>query len=80
MELEFDRDVIQGCEVLADGTVCQEETLESIVPDACPDMGRRRRYGKSRRSWNVRTGLLRQSLWKRPLPEGCASHRNRCWR
>ena len=38
MELEFDRDVIQGCEVLADGTVCQEETLESIVPDACPDI------------------------------------------
>ena len=28
MELEFDRDVIQGYEVLADGTVCQEETLE----------------------------------------------------
>ena len=38
MELEFDRDVIQGYEVLADGTVCQEETLESIVPDACPDI------------------------------------------
>ena len=38
MDLEFDRDVIQGCEVLADGTVCQEETLESIVPDACPDI------------------------------------------
>ena len=38
MELEFDRDVIQDYEVLADGTVCQEETLESIVPDACPDI------------------------------------------
>ena len=38
MELEFDRDVIQGYDVLADGTVCQEETLESIVPDACPDI------------------------------------------
>ena len=38
MELEFDRDVIRGYQVLAEGTVCQEETLETIVPDACPDI------------------------------------------
>ena len=38
MELEFDRDVIQGWQVLADAAVCQEETLETIVPDACPDI------------------------------------------
>ena len=38
MELEFDRDVIHGWQVLADAAVCQEETLETIVPDACPDI------------------------------------------
>ena len=37
MELEFDRDVIHCWEIAADGTLCQEETLETIVPDACPD-------------------------------------------
>ena len=34
MELEFDRDVIHCWEIAADGTLCQEETLETIVPDA----------------------------------------------
>ena len=38
MELEFDRDVIHCWEIAADGTLCQEETLETIVPDACPDI------------------------------------------
>lgn len=38
MELEFDREVTHGYEVAAGGTVCQEETLETIVPDACPDI------------------------------------------
>ncbi len=38
MELEFDREVIRDFEVLAEETVCQEETLETIVPDACPDI------------------------------------------
>ena len=32
MELEFDRDVIHGYEVLADGTVCQEEGDEARTP------------------------------------------------
>lgn len=32
MELEFDRDVIHCWEIAADGTLCQEETLETIVP------------------------------------------------
>lgn len=38
MELEFDRDVLMYYETVAEVTLCQEETLESIVPDACPDI------------------------------------------
>ncbi|MCI8422902.1 MAG: DUF3794 domain-containing protein [Lawsonibacter sp.] len=38
MEVEFDRDTIICWETAADVTLCQEETLESIVPDACPDI------------------------------------------
>ena len=73
MELEFDRDVIQGCEVLADGTVCQEETLESIVPDACPDIlrivavcgqaalnGKQAKEGMAQASGTVRAVILYQ--------------------
>ena len=40
MELEFERDTIIGYETVAEAAVCQEETLESIVPDACPDIMR----------------------------------------
>ncbi|MGE4275800.1 MAG: SPOCS domain-containing protein [Lawsonibacter sp.] len=38
MELEFDRNTMIYYETVANMTVCQEETLESIVPDACPDI------------------------------------------
>lgn len=38
MELEFDRETLHYYETVADVTICQEETLESIVPDACPDI------------------------------------------
>lgn len=38
MELEFERDTIVGYETVAEVTLCQEETQESIVPDACPDI------------------------------------------
>lgn len=38
MELEFERDTINSYETVAEVTLCQEETLESIVPDACPDI------------------------------------------
>lgn len=38
MELEFERDAIDGYETLAEVTLCQEETQETIVPDACPDI------------------------------------------
>ena len=38
MELEFKQETISDYEILADMTLCQEETMESIVPDACPDI------------------------------------------
>lgn len=40
MELEFERDHIHCYETVLDTTLCQEETMESIVPDACPDIQR----------------------------------------
>ena len=36
--MEFERDTIISYETAAEVTLCQEETLESIVPDACPDI------------------------------------------
>ena len=36
--MEFERDTIISYETVAETTLCQEETLESIVPDACPDI------------------------------------------
>lgn len=38
MELEFERDTIMEYEPVTVETLCQEETIESIVPDACPDI------------------------------------------
>lgn len=38
MELELNRTHISGYDTVLDTTVFQEETLETIVPDACPDI------------------------------------------
>lgn len=38
MDLELRRDVVNCFELVLDTTVCQEETQEAIVPDACPDI------------------------------------------
>ena len=38
MELEFNREILQSYHIAVQTAVCQEETLESIVPDACPDI------------------------------------------
>lgn len=38
MELELNRTHLTGYDVVLDTTVFQEETLETIVPDACPDI------------------------------------------
>ncbi len=40
MELELNRTELSGYDELADTTLFSEETMECIVPDACPDMQR----------------------------------------
>lgn len=76
MELEFDRDTIIGYETAAEMTLCQEETLESIVPDACPDIlrivdvcGQAELRGKqARENSAVVSGFVRATILY--LPEG----------
>ena len=38
MELELERTALDGFHTVLDAAVAQEETVESIVPDACPDL------------------------------------------
>ena len=40
MELELLRTKLEGYHRILNTTVCQEESLESIVPDTCPDIAR----------------------------------------
>lgn len=40
MDLELQRIVMEGYRPVSQGMFSQEETLESIVPDACPDISR----------------------------------------
>ena len=40
MDLSFEKEQLSGFRPLPEKTVCQEELLESIVPDACPDIAR----------------------------------------
>ena len=40
MELNLERDYINGYDMVLDTHMTQEETLEAIVPDACPDIAR----------------------------------------
>ena len=40
MDMELQRTGLDGFQCVMDRTVIQEETLESIVPDACPDIQR----------------------------------------
>ncbi len=73
MELEFERDTIVGYETAAEITLRQEETLESIVPDACPDIlrivdvcgqahltGKQAKEGMAQVSGAVRAAILYQ--------------------
>ncbi|MBR4098968.1 MAG: DUF3794 domain-containing protein [Clostridium sp.] len=81
MELEFERDTIICWETAAELTLSQEETMESIVPDACPDIlrivdvcgqavlsGKQTREGAAVVSGMVRAVILYQ-------PEGAAGLR-----
>lgn len=38
MEFELEQDIVRGYELLGQTSICQEETQEAIVPDACPDI------------------------------------------
>lgn len=38
MDFELEQDIILCYETVGQTTICQEETQESIVPDACPDI------------------------------------------
>ena len=71
--MEFERDTMVGYETVAEVSLCQEETLESIVPDACPDIlrivdvcgqatlsGKQAREGAAQVSGVVRTVILYQ--------------------
>ena len=40
MDMELQRMTIEGYGLISQGMFTQEETLESIVPDACPDISR----------------------------------------
>ena len=74
MELEFDRDTITCYETAAEATLCQEETLESIVPDACPDIlrivdvyGQAELRGKQTREGGVTvSGFVRATILYQP--------------
>ena len=58
MELELKRDAIHCFETVADVTICQEETQEAIVPDACPDI------------WQVLDGEARLLLQRKEPQDG----------
>jgi len=38
MDLELEHEIIQCYETVGQASICQEETQEAIVPDACPDI------------------------------------------
>ena len=72
--MEFERDTIISYETVAEVTACQEETLESIVPDACPDIlrivdvcGQATLTGKQAREGSVQvTGTVRAFILYQP--------------
>ena len=74
MELEFEREFVHCYETVADVTLCQEETLEAIVPDACPDIlrilevyGQAFLVGKQARSALASvTGMIHASILYQP--------------
>lgn len=72
--MEFERDTIISYETVAEVTLCQEETLESIVPDACPDIlrivdvcGQATLSGKQAREGAAQvTGMVRAAILYQP--------------
>ena len=72
--MEFERDTIINYDTVVEVTLCQEETLESIVPDACPDIlrivdvcGQATISGKQAREGVAQvTGMVRASILYQP--------------
>ncbi len=72
--MEFERDTISSYETVAEATLSQEETLESIVPDACPDIlrivdvcGQATLSGKQAKEGMAQvTGMVRASILYQP--------------
>lgn len=72
--MEFERDTIINYDTVVQVTLCQEETLESIVPDACPDIlrivdvcGQATISGKQAREGVAQvTGMVRASILYQP--------------
>lgn len=72
--MEFERDTIISYDTVAEVTLCQEETLESIVPDACPDIlrivdvcGQATLTGKQAREGVAQvTGMVRACILYQP--------------
>ena len=72
--MEFERDTMINYDTVAEVTLCQEETLESIVPDACPDIlrivdvcGQATLSGKQAREGVAQvTGMVRASILYQP--------------
>lgn len=72
--MEFERDTIINYETVAEVTLCQEETQESIVPDACPDIlrivdvcGQATLSSKQAREGAAQvTGMVRASILYQP--------------
>ncbi|MEY8403389.1 SPOCS domain-containing protein [Oscillospiraceae bacterium 44-34] len=76
--MEFERDTIISYETVVEVTLCQEETLESIVPDACPDIlrivdvcGQATLSGKQAREGAAQvTGMVRACILYQPEGSG----------
>lgn len=76
--MEFERDTIINYDTVVEVTLCQEETLESIVPDACPDIlrivdvcGQATLSGKQAREGAAQvTGMVRASILYQPEGSG----------
>lgn len=82
MELELCRETVNCFEAVRTTTVCQEETQEAIVPDACPDIlrildTRAQAFltGKQVRDGMVSvTGLVRANVFYLPEEAGTGPH------
>ena len=85
MEMELQHTCLNGFQTVLDQILIQEETLESIVPDACPDIlrivdvyGQATLSGKqAREDLAVVNGMVRVAILYQP--EGGSGRTRGCW-